>query len=319
MPARSFWLVLWMAGGLGLIYLMLRYLGVSLVEVLAALREAPIWMYVSVTVLTFANQIVGALKWRTAARWLATEKKEPSLFQMVETTSVGSFFGQIIPPQISAVMARWIIAQPEERRGGWAVKSTIFEQMFDLLVLVCAGLAGLSMFMLHVSGAAAVGVVLLSLVVGLAGLRIGLGVGWRLCLAAARLPIGQALLLNAADSFAHAYAAPRRVSVKLSLWSLLRLLLLALRAVVIAVVFAPAASPLLVAAGYPAVGLIAALPITPAGLGVMEWSWSGVLIASGAAAPNAAIAALGLRLVSLVSLTVIMALFAVLRLLRLHN
>lgn len=319
MSSRSFWLVLWMAGGLGLIYLMLRYLGVSLSEVLVALREAPVWMYMAVTVLTFANQIVGALKWRTAARWLATGKKEPSLFQLVEITSVGSFFGQIIPPQISAVIARWIIAQPEERRGGWVVKSTIFEQMFDLLVLVCVGLAGFSMIMLDVSGGAALGVVLLSFGVGLAGLRLGLKVGGRLCLAASRLPFGQALLANAAESFAQAYAAPRRVSVKLSLWSFLRLLLLALRAVVIAIVFAPAASPLLVAAGYPAVGLIAALPITPAGLGVMEWSWSGVLIASGAAAPNAAIAALGLRLVSLASLTVIMALFAALRLLRFHN
>lgn len=80
--------------------------------------------------------------------------------------------------------------------------------------------------------------------------------------------------------------------------SLLRYLLLAGLNVVVLVQLAPQADPLVLLAAFPLVQLLTALPVVPAGLGLVEMTWSGVLLTQGLGPAEVAGAALALRLVT---------------------
>ena len=82
-------------------------------------------------------------------------------------------------------------------------------------------------------------------------------------------------------------------------------MVLVMRTLVVAVALEPGIDPAIVAFGYPVAALITAVPITPAGLGVAEWTWSGFLIAGGAAPAVAAIIAVSFRVVGICSLIVL--------------
>ena len=104
--------------------------------------------------------------------------------------------------------------------------------------------------------------------------------------------------------------APARVLAELTGWSIARMALLAFRLILIAMVFAPGIEVLLVAIGYPIVGLTSAVPILPGGLGLTEWSLTGLLVHAGA--KGAAAAALIAIMVRLIVLAALMALCVVL-------
>src|SRR5262249_26672162 len=64
--------------------------------------------------------------------------------------------------------------------------------------------------------------------------------------------------------------------------------------------------------GLPLITFIAFIPVTPGNLGVVEWTWSALLISSGAAIRLAGLFALTVRIVNVVALLmIIVGLFAV--------
>ena len=316
MNRKSAILTIWFISGLFLILLLLWTMDVSFSQLITSLSVVPWWTYLIVGFLTAGNQVVGALKWRTARGWLAPRSKKPSMVDMVESTSVGSFFGQLVPPQISTAIARWVIAEPDERRDGAVLGSTLFEQLFDLPVLLAAGLAGMTAIALGLGAGMSLAVLCATLIASVGLLRHVLG-GLRIAITAITGTLAlQRTQDSFRDGFLRAEAAPASVTFKLSLLSVIRLLIVGSRAVIVTMIFAPAAAPMVIVAGYPIIGLVTALPITPAGLGVVEWTWSGILIQAGATAESAVIAALGLRLINLVALSTILMVFVGLRLLR---
>lgn len=291
--------------GLALVWLLFSLVSASPAHVFEAMLSAPIWLYVIVIAFTLANQVVGALKWQIAAEHLARPVARPSLFRMLELTSVGAFFGQLMPIQISTLLARWFLLDRDTRESGFVARATVFEQTFDLILVLAGSVAAVAVIGFDLALAPALIAFVFAMGLSLVALRSLLKGCAALSGILATRGRFRALAVPAAEGFAHASAAPARVLALLSLCSLFRLLLVGLRAAVVFAVFAPQTKSWLVVVASPPVALLTSLPIAPAGLGVAEWTWSALLLLGGTAAPVAASAALNLRLANAVALLVI--------------
>lgn len=312
---RILWLAAWTFAGLFLIWLLFRWQSVPFADVMTTIGTVPWWILVAVTGLTFANKVVGMLKWRTAARYLADPTAaDPGAMRLIELTTLGSVFGQVIPIQVSTLLVRWFLMDRDSRRSGYVVGATFFEQAFDLILLSGGTAAALAVLLLDLPAGAALATLLAVVLVTLVLLRPVLRALGHLVRALARLGLAADYLDRAEAGVFRAAAAPGSVILALSGYSLLRLVIVGLRAVVVIAWFAPSAAPWLIFVASPAIGLLTALPILPGGLGLAEWSWSAVLISNGAGASEAVIAALNLRIVAIIALTVLALALALARL-----
>lgn len=288
----------WIASALALLVLLFHLLGVTLSELGAALSALPGWAFAAVIAITLANQLVGVARWRTAINWFTPLIPRPSFREMFETTVWGSFLGQVLPPQVSMPLTRWAVS-----RNSWVVGTTLYEQLFDLVVLLAGSAGALLVFAFALPSGIAFAVFLLTLLAGCLAIRIvfhGL-LALALVYGESGLPMAS-LAKRAINPLEQARLAPASVLATLSAWSILRLGLLALRVVIVAAILLPGVNLSVVAAGYPVAGLAMALPIMPAGLGLAEWSWTGLLVLAGATGSASATAAISFRIVNLVGL-----------------
>ncbi len=111
--------------------------------------------------------------------------------------------------------------------------------------------------------------------------------------------------------------APAATLLVLSGWSFLRLVLLSVRGFLIAIAFLQNINGVTVLVGYPVIGLTKGLPGLPGGLGLSEWTWTGLLVLAGAAAPAAALTAITIRIVNFAGLVTIMLALLPIRVVRL--
>lgn len=310
-------IALWSALSLALLASLFPAFGTTPADLFARLAAAPWTMYALVLVLTLANQLAGAEKWRIGARQFSGDTHRYSIRQSLETTALGALYGQVLPVQITTALVRGTVGSARAGGSRVAVSATAYEQFFDLVVLSASALAGV----LAISGglAAGAGAVLVgSAAIGAAFLAPRLLGAFH---AVARLIRGFGTthaprwLHRTEAALAGAAGVPTGAAAAIGLLGVARVALMIARVAAVAAVIAPEADSWEVALGYPVVGVIGALPITPGGLGVMEWSMSGLLLHAGAVPANAAVAAISLRLVNLSALTVILVATGVLRLL----
>jgi uncharacterized membrane protein YbhN (UPF0104 family) len=311
-------LVLWTAASLVLLCALFPAFDTTPAAVLRALHSAPLSMYAVVILLTLANQLAGAQKWRLASEQLGGDGRRHDLAHAFETTALGAFLGQVMPIQVSTAMVRGMVGGRNRGGAATAIGATVHEQAYDFIVLLPAAVAGLVALILEWSaptaGAAMLGAVAVAIV--LAPRLIWLA---RDLLSVVRTQTkGRTarFMLDADRALFGASGVPRSLSLQLGMLSLVRAVCMAARIVVIAAVMAPAADALLIALGYPTVGIVGALPLTPAGLGLVEWSWSGLLIHAGSPAADAAAAAISMRVVNLLALGVILVALGGMRLAR---
>lgn len=314
--AKALSLAVWAGASLLLLVLLFRFLDTSAGDVAATFLNTPAWMYFVVVFLTALNQYLGALKWRVATRWLSGDDHLPALWTMTEVTTLGSLFSQFLPPQVSLIAVRWWTSNRFLRRENKVISSTLFEQIFDFLVLLIAGLAGAIFLLVNTPPYTIFVFVVVAFFIGLYLLRFLLFFGALTSRAAGRIGVLQNVAAVSNEAFLKAHGAPMRVSVRIAVLSAAGFFCRAARIAVIVIIFTPAADVIQVLAAHPAIWLLVAVPVTPGGIGVVEWSWSGLLIAAGATASGAAIAAIAFRLLTIAALAVILAGFVAVRLVR---
>lgn len=315
--AKALSLAVWAGASLLLLVLLFRFLDTSAGEMAVTFLNTPVWLYFVIVLLTVVNQYLGALKWRVATRWLASGEHLPTLWVMTEVTTIGSLFSQFLPPQVSLIAVRWWTSNRFLRRENKVVSSTLFEQIFDFLVLLIAGLAGAIFLLVNTPPYTIFIFAVVAFFIGLYLLRFLLFLGAFTSQSLGRIRFLRGFGTVSHDAFLKAYEAPMPVSMRIAALSVAGFFCRAARIAVIVVAFAPSADVTQVLAAHPAIWFLVAIPVTPGGIGVVEWSWSGLLIAAGATASNAAIAAIAFRLLTIASLAVILAGFATVRLSRL--
>lgn len=302
----------WLAFALALLAALFVSLGIGLHELGQALLATPAWLFAVAFATTFANQLIGVARWRTATRWLSPEAPRLEFQDMLEATVWGSLYGQILPMQVSLALGRFWRAR--DARGSWVVGTTLYEQLFDLLVLSVGAACAVVVLAIKVNATTSAILFFAAVAASCLAMRRIFALGCTIAdCVANRGGMWAAHASAMIAPLARAKAAPARVLASMSGWSLLRLPVLALRAVAFVMVFAPSADWTVVAIGYPAIGLASAAPMLPAGLGITEWTWIGLLMLAGAAATGAAIAAVVMRVVNLVALLGVLLLVLALR------
>jgi hypothetical protein len=281
------------------------------------LSQAPWQLHAAVTIILILNNVVGVFKWRAAIRWLDPAAAMPPMLASFEASIFGALFGLLLLPQVTAAAARWLVLKRNGGRGSLAVSTTFYEQVCDIFILTTAGLAGLAILIF------APGLMVGGLLVAAAFATALVAMGPIFAAGAAvfafvrrLLPLGRIAggFGTVAEVLRRLAVAPWRASLTMMSYSALRLVLQIGHGLAITFVFAPTAAPTLVAAGVPAAVLAAALPISPSGLGVADWTWGGMLVLAGATPVAAAIATLASRVTYMIALGVVGAALVLIRL-----
>jgi len=222
-----------------------------------------------------------------------------------EAAIFGGLFGLLLLPQVTSTAARWLVLKRNGGRGSLAVSTTFYERVCDMFMLTTAGIAGLVILLFGLGPMIGGLLVMAAFAAALIAMGPIFAAGAALFEGIRRLvPPGRIAggFGTVAEVLRRLAAAPWRASLAMMNYSAVRLALQISHGLAIAFVFAPAAAPTLVAAGVPAGVLAAAIPISPSGLGVADWTWSGMLVLAGATPVAAAITALASRVGYMVSL-----------------
>ena len=287
---------------LALMVLLFALLGVTLGDLVRTMAATPAWLLAATLAITFANQAISVARWRAASHWLNPKAARPEWGAALEATTWGSFLGQFLPLQLSMTLARWA-----RSRNRTTVGATLYEQSFDLVILLSGAGAATLLLVLGCGAETALAALSAAVVAGCLGVRWLLSAGARMttALGSSGLP-GSMVLGRLAEPLRQASRAPAGLLAFMAGLSALRLVILALRVVLIASVFIGAVHWTTVAIGYPIVGLALGVPFVPAGLGIADWSLTGILVLAGAAAPAAAMTAAASRAINLLTLGVVL-------------
>lgn len=281
---------------------LIAYSDARLSDIKRAILATPIWLVGAIVALTAINQWLGVKRWQVANRWFAQGEQPTTTFKMFEATTWGALLGQFLPPQISMTSARWIATRKNSSIG-----VTLYEQLFDIVILGAGGLAAIALLLSSASPVTAFAVFIAIVAAGCLSIRFAFRIGHRIAVSYANseLPLNR-LAARVAKPLDQASEAPAKILVNLTMLSTLRMALLAVRLIIIAAIFLPGVEMLLIAIGYPVVGIASAVPFLPGGLGLAEWSLTGLLVYSGShSAAAAAITAIMVRLIVLASLVVL--------------
>jgi uncharacterized membrane protein YbhN (UPF0104 family) len=295
----------WAVVSVALLALLFLKLDISLADLGVAFGNTPAWLLLVVLGATAVIQAITSWRWKIAIDWLSPDHGRLRFLELLNATTVGTALGQVLPMQVSLSLGRWWLAR--ETRGKWIVGTTLYEQMFDLVVLLAGGIGAAVAISLSAAPAVSLAVFAIAVACGTLAVRHAFSTGhWVAVRMAGFKGLMGALGAKLVAPLGTARAAPTRVLVLLGTTSIAKLLLLVVRAVAIAAVFAPAARLWTVAIGYPLIGLAVANPFTPGALGVAEWSWVGLLILAGSSATAAGVAAIVLRVMNLSALGVVL-------------
>ncbi|WP_238368512.1 lysylphosphatidylglycerol synthase transmembrane domain-containing protein [Mesobacterium pallidum] len=276
----------------GLLAVLVLGSGLTLSGLWAALGRVPLWVYLPVALVQAVIIALAAKKWVLILG--AGGGQSLPLRDATSATTLGALAGQVLPIQLVTPALRAWVARRHGIAPTRAVGTSLLEQVFEVIVLAAMGASGL---LARLAGfdIVATGIFALLIALVLTGVvRPGLTLGaW----AVARLAPMAGAFATLAQGFDKAREMPGRLLVTLTSLSLARYLMMAAMNVGLLMVLAPQADPVLLVAAYPLVLLVMTLPIFPGGLGVVELTWSGVLIAQGSGVAEATEAALALRIV----------------------
>lgn len=288
-----------------------------LLSAIAEIRPAPLALIGLTTVMILG---LSAYKWKLVTETLRPEATpSPGLSFYFFYTCLGGVFGLVLPPHVSSVVVRSIGLKLHHRMPvGHGASTSVIEQMFDLLIPVaCAGPGLLYVFDLIafrdfalLSLACAAGLALAAVVAGPRAL------GW-LASPLGR-PLDKARRLAALRQALRHYAGAvgRRLLAQLCLLSVFRFAVMGGRAVLIASAMGLLIEPAHLWVGLPFVQLSFLVALTPASIGIAEWTWSGVLYGLGTGLAVASQFALLHRIFSAGVVVALTALLWTLRLLR---
>lgn len=243
---------------------------------------SPLWSAL-VLLLTAALMFCGERKWAVlSAAWHGGEGAEPAKGFFRRHYLWQTWMGQFVPPSLAIVLGRGWAARAMRGVGALSgVTNGLFDQATDF-ALLCAFLP---------AGA----------------LVLWAGAGWGGFIWGSCFGVALVALLGK-QLFRWTPASLRESYWSIFGWSLARVALTLLRLLAGVYAFGFSLSLLAVSALTPVVGLLALLPLTPGNLGLAEWGWVGGLVFAGESAHDAALYALGFRVLVLVAQTILLGL-----------
>jgi len=298
----------------GLIYFLVSRAGLTWSALAHSIAGFAGWGLACYVVLTCANLALGSLKWLLVLRVSAPNQDlHPRLCEAMLATALGEFVGQAMPVQAGIALARSFASHlgvGGSLRGN--LGTTIYEQLFDLIVLCVAACTGLLALTLHLGPIGRAGLILPSI---LAAVFISLRLPALLAVGARWLGKSPSVERSGFFSgFREVAARSTGISslalLQLTMLSILRYVANLMRVVVLLGALGMWAYAVPALIGFPLIQVAGVVPITPGNLGVIEWTWSAVLMSAGATLGAAALFAVTARMVNIVALSIVTLLLA---------
>ncbi|WP_415183006.1 lysylphosphatidylglycerol synthase transmembrane domain-containing protein [Phaeovulum sp.] len=258
-----------------------------------AIGGVPVWAYVLIAIVQGGIIFLAALKWCLI---LSSNGNELEIREATRATTLGALGGQVMPIQLVTPVARAWIARKQGIAPTRAIGTSLLEQVFEVIALAAMGMAA---FVTSVFDMTFLSSVILSLMVAITltlFVRSGLGLAQSAFAALAKLVSEK--FNKFAEGFANARLLSRKLLFHLMGLSMVRYSMLAGLNVFVLGQLAPDVDHMVLLAAYPLVLLLMSLPFFPGGLGVVELTWVGVLVAAGEATASASETAIALRIIS---------------------
>ena len=276
--------------------------GLDLRNLLQRLIETPHWLILCFVLLTGIQIAISAIKWRIVVDQLTPGQGPQEFSFFLACSSASALLSQLLTTYVSSIVVRgWAGRRfhnmPVTRGAG----SSVFEQFFDVIVLMCMAVATLVTWL--VGGGAMVWVFL-------TGLSILIGL-----LCSTQLNHFVPMLRNLhpklaghrmlQDDVGLARICSGPTVVALFGLSVLRYLVMLVRAPLVVLALGYSISTLDAAQGFTIVQTTQLAAFTPGNLGLQEWGWSGVLAFLGYGFEKPLEFALALRVIGLSSMIVV--------------
>ena len=137
----------WTGVGLAIIALLFVSSGLTIQTLALIAVSVPIWVYAALAALQVLILILASTKWCIILDQFATDGKTLPLKDALAGTTLGALFGQLLPIQIVTPLARAWVARLHQISAARAVGTSVFEQVFEVAVLVTMGLVSVLLFL----------------------------------------------------------------------------------------------------------------------------------------------------------------------------
>lgn len=297
----------WTAIGLSIICVLVVSTGLTSAQLASVIGSVPIWVYAILGTLQVAILLMASLKWCIILDQVSDDGTNLPLKDALAGTTLGTLAGQILPIQIVTPLTRAWVARPHRISSARAVGTSLFEQVFEVAVLLTMGLVSVLLFFTNfgmltaLTFAGLAGLCLVTLIVPMFRL-----LRYMVIRATNILPSRLSVLGNTfATALLRPSSFPKPVILSLTTLSALRYVCLVTLYVGTITILLPGVDMVMLMLAYPAILLVMSLPIFPGGLGVVELSWTGVLVAQGVDPAHAVEIALALRIVTTLAFLVV--------------
>ena len=297
-----------------LIVALFWYGNIEPVELWRALVAVPPAIFGLILLLSAAQILISTWKWRlVAARLAPSAPLVASASLPYFYTGLGALLSQLVPVHISTIAARTIgmrlHGNKDLIRGAM---SSLIEQSYDLLVPLIIAVTSIIFLVWSVDSWIIFAIsAVISLLIGGIAVTMLAGGAIRLFLRfirpiAPRLTLVQSLSA-AIQRYLEAGIFEPRLVFKLYVLSMARYGIVLSRACLVVVAAGLSIELMDVVTVLPLVQLSLVFAVTPGSLGIVEWTWTGLLAVAGADPSTAGQFALLLRIFILVSLSAIVA------------
>lgn len=282
-PKSLFAAALSLALGIGLLAFLFRFTGLHSAELTALLRAADKRAFILLCCLFAFNSFLSGEKWRLVHRSMRDPNdRSLPLSTAFSLTTLGVALGQLLPIQVSASIARTLGTWAEGRAFRHGTVATLFEQSFDFLVLSTLMLATLATRLFHRQAVVwiACSVCILLVTIAVAPLVTG-AIRWT---ASFIVDKATGRYRQFASELLASGLIDKTLVRQLTAISAIRFVVLALMAESVSLAIHSPIPMWHLAAAVP-FGLLAALAgITPGGLGLTEFAFTGILAGLGTSA-----------------------------------
>ncbi len=300
---KIFAYLFWTGVGVAIIIALFNFSGLSIARLVATVMAVPLWFYVVLACLQATILLLASVKWQIVLGRFPVGGRVLPLKDALAGTTLGALAGQVLPIQLVTPIVRAWVARPHQISAARAVGTSVFEQVFEIVVLLSMGLVSALVLIAKLgpvlSGLSALvaGLVVVTLISPVFHILRKFSI-W----ASGHLPAIAAEISAAIEkALRQSTAVPKRILFQLTALSFLRYLgMVALNVWTISVLL-PGSDIRLLFLAYPTVLLVMSLPFIPGGLGVVEVTWTGVLIAQGIEPAEAVEIAISLRVISTIA------------------
>jgi len=280
----------------GMITLLFWWSGLGMNTLIDRLSRSAVWLLPAIALMAITQASLSALKWRLVLSAYGTDPDHiPSYGFCLFYSATSVLVSQFLPVHIATIAVRSFAAKRFSKISiGRGAASSLFEQCFDVLVLLVFGIATLLTWLVQGNLGIWLGLVFLGLISGYLVLLV-LGRLRRIQLDTSGLFVPLQKALSLLDShFSVSLFTPRLTAQLLGL-SLLRYLTLIGRTPLIVIGMGFALPVAEMAQGFTLVQMTQFAAITPGNLGLQEWTWTGILALRGVTVLLATEFALSLR------------------------